>query len=398
MNIRMLLIGEIVAFVVLLGLGLWATLSLSQGGGSDALYVNIAGRQRMLSQRAAKEALLFAAAPTPEHRADLEETAQLFTTSLRALRIGGATPLGLDGGAQVELRGASDDELATLLGQVDAQWRTMSSSIDGLLEAAKARDVAMKTLLEKNPRLLENMDAAVRYLAAESTPSASMVNIAGRQRMLSQRTALQALLVDVRPTENLRADLEQSIRLFEKSHQSLRSGGPAPSRLDGSRPIRLPGTKVSRITAKLDEVEDDWRAQAGALQTIALDDTAYRAAVAGIKDANPKVLTTMNDAVLRAQVVADNKLQFLQNVQIVALALGMIVAVLGAFLAVSIGRSLDRLRRVADDISRGQVDQRLEPVGIGEVRALSQSFERMRYSLNATMDILDDNADGDLGV
>ena len=399
MNVRSLLIAQIVVFVALLGVVLWATLSLAASDGGDALYVNIAGRQRMLSQKAAKESLLFARSPSQSNRERLESTVQLFNTSHRALRLGGATPLGLSGGSQVVLTGASDDELTRLLNTVDGHWKAMSSGISGLLAAAPRRGQAFAGLIDKNGKLLENMDAAVRYLAAEPTPAPVMINIAGRQRMLSQRTALQALLIDAHPTDEGRAALAASIKLFEVSQQGLRSGGRVGVQLDGSRPVRLPGTKVPRIVDKLDEVTDLWKAQLASITAIAIEDDQYRGALAQIEAASPQVLGTMNEAVLRAQVVSEDKLRTLKNIQIATLIFGLIVALAGAFIALNIGNSLDRLRKVADNISRGKVDEVVEPMGIGEVRALSQSFERMRFSLNATMEILDrDDGDHSLGA
>ena len=389
MNIRTLLIAQIFVFVALLGVVLWATLSLANADGGDALYVNIAGRQRMLSQKAAKEALLFARTPTRENRERLEATVQLFKTSHRALRLGGETPLSLAGGNPVAIRGASDPRLIQLLDQVEKNWKTMATGIDELFVAASGRSEALSTLLEQNSKLLINMDAAVRYISAEPAVTPVTVDIAGRQRMLGQRTALQALLVDAHPTEDGRKELQANVDLFEASHKSLRLGGRVASRLDGSRPVRLKASTTVRINDKLDEVEDIWQAQRSAIDILVPEDDRYQRALSAVESTSPQVLTIMNDAVLRSQQVAEENLRLLRNVQVGALIFGLLVAVGGAFIALNIGSSLDRLRRVAEDISKGKVHEAVEPMGIGEVRALSQSFERMRFSLNATMDILE---------
>ncbi|MEO1335550.1 MAG: type IV pili methyl-accepting chemotaxis transducer N-terminal domain-containing protein, partial [Myxococcota bacterium] len=243
MSIRNILAAEIVVFVALLSVVLGATIALAGGDNSDALYVNIAGRQRMLSQRAAKEALLYSQRPTSDNRAQLETTLQLFNTSHRALRLGGQTPANLDGSNPVWVTGASDDALINLLNEVDKNWKQMSTSIDNLFATATKRNDALVVLKEKNPALLRSMDTAVRYLAAEPNSSATVVNIAGRQRMLSQRTAMLALLSDSEPSEANRTALSQSIALFERSHKGLRAGGKTGLRLDGSRPVQLTGTK-----------------------------------------------------------------------------------------------------------------------------------------------------------
>ena len=53
-----------------------------------AIALNISGRQRMLTQKMAKEAFIYAKNPTPENLKNLLETAHLFDRSLKALRYG----------------------------------------------------------------------------------------------------------------------------------------------------------------------------------------------------------------------------------------------------------------------------------------------------------------------
>ncbi|MEM7677041.1 MAG: type IV pili methyl-accepting chemotaxis transducer N-terminal domain-containing protein [Myxococcota bacterium] len=219
--------------------------------------------------------------------------------------------------------------------------------------------------------------------------SATVINIAGRQRMLSQRTAMLALLTDSDPSDANRTALTQSIALFERSHKALRSGGKTGLRLDGSRPVQLPGTKSNRAGDKLDEVEDIWRNQREALDILAGSVNDHHDVMTAIIDINPKVLSVMNTAVARSQAVAEDKLSLLQNLQMGALIAGLLVALLGGLVAVNIGRSLNTLRGQADRISQGLVQQPVEPVGIGEVLALSESFEIMRFSHNATIEILE---------
>ena len=389
MNIRHLLIGEIVVFVALLGAILGATLALAGSAGSDALYVNIAGRQRMLSQKAAKEALSYARDPSAAHRERLQGTVQLFEASHRALRHGGESPLDLDGGSPVVVQEPSDESLIQLLDTVELHWNAMNEGIDQLFRVSERRAEALALLNEKSPRLLESMDQVVRYFAADKDVGGTVINIAGRQRMLSERVALLALLLDIQPTPEGHAELDKTLALFDSSHIGLRHGGQTPLRMDGSRLVRLSGSRSGRIGEKLDEVEGLWKVRRAAIDTLSSKDGGYRTALVQIEESSPQVLFAMNDAMLRSQAVAEEKRVRLRKVQIGALALGLVVAVLGGIFAMHIGRSLVRLRTIADAISKGHVNETVEPVGMGEVRALSESFERMRFSLSATMEMLE---------
>ncbi|MEL6183004.1 MAG: type IV pili methyl-accepting chemotaxis transducer N-terminal domain-containing protein, partial [Myxococcota bacterium] len=370
MSIRVLLIGQVTLFVLLLAVVLGATLALARADGGDALYVNLAGRQRMLSQKLMVEAFALARDPTFDRRDQLESTMALFATSHRALRIGGQTPLGLDGSLPVFVSGAANQELIARLDVVEDHWKRLREGLAELVRASGRRREAITIILERNPRLLARMDQAVRYFAAsDATPN--VVNIAGRQRMLSQRTALQAILYDSQPSPILRDELRGLADLFEVSLVALRDGGMVPSRMDGSRPIAISGTEVPRILNNLEDVEDLWRSQKAALEVLIAADAGFHEALTSIERAGPKVLEAMNDAVLSAQRASEAKLENLQLVQLAALAAGLLLAALGGLLALSIGRSLRQLSLQAEAISRGELSERVAPRGIGEVRALS---------------------------
>src|SRR5436305_7017171 len=97
------IIALLTAFALLLGAGALASRVVLQQQADDGLLVNLAGRQRMLTQKMTKEsAQLVNAAHDHDDalvatlREQLQGTMRVFETTLLALKDGGPAPLNLE--------------------------------------------------------------------------------------------------------------------------------------------------------------------------------------------------------------------------------------------------------------------------------------------------------------
>jgi len=134
-----------------------------------AAALNKAGRQRMLSQRAAKAWLMIGQGITPERgTAILRASLSLFEAQLAELK--GFVP---------------NDEVRKALAQLERDWQTCKAALAATprLENAAALYEANETVQATAHRL------TLAYEKAAPDPAYRLVNIAGRQRMLSQRLA-----------------------------------------------------------------------------------------------------------------------------------------------------------------------------------------------------------------
>ena len=140
-----------------------------RGAEPDEAAVNIAGRQRMLTQRIVKAYCAVGLEVVPRRaRGQLDEALRLFESQLAAL-------------SALEL----DAQARATLAQVRDVWTVLAPS---------ARDTVRRDRVEALSRHADDLLNASHRLVlhleqAAASPAARLVNLSGRQRMLSQRMA-----------------------------------------------------------------------------------------------------------------------------------------------------------------------------------------------------------------
>lgn len=215
-----------------------------------AIRVNIAGRQRMLSQRIAKAACLMSQGVSELAAFDqMAQAYNLFIISDDALRNGNPT-LGLPKETLPEVQAA--------LANVTPEWLIFRDLLEtGIRDAAFAAQ-DMELLDATSLNVLRNMNFAVFQIAKSYGEHFDQipllrnvtVDVAGRQRMLTQRAVKEACMMRIAsdPAEQARR-LSETVRLFDISLTALQIG------YDQLGVIPAP---TSEIAAKLDEVRGLW--------------------------------------------------------------------------------------------------------------------------------------------
>ena len=230
------------------------------------VIMNISGRQRMLSQKMSKEALLVAAKINPEENKNkLKDTMKLFETSLQAL---------MEGNAAMNIPVCELPEILEQLEKVQTLYADLNVIFAKMVEGEVADIVEMQQIAKASLPLLTAADKAVQMFGEEAKkvlvkdPSlATAINIAGRQRMLSQKMAKEALLLHLKVDMDAQIQaLSKTVALFDKSLKGLKFG---------DNEMGLPPLKQDDISAQLDIVESSWLALKPAADKIASSALQY---------------------------------------------------------------------------------------------------------------------------
>jgi len=248
--------------------------------------INLAGRQRMLTQRIAKSACLAQLGiNSDENRAMISDAMDTFSETLTALR---------DGSPSVGMRAETDPDVLQELGRVAKLWSGFSATVTPASEGPLSeRD--FQTLRADNVPLLMQMHKAVAALeTAKATQSMSpelarLINVAGKQRMLTQRAVKDACFV-LEGTDPVadRSALQATVAEFESSLADLIAG-------QSERGI-LPAP-TWEIQAQLELVRTLWSEIAPGLHIIAGGQAPTVDTLKGIATKSEEVLFEMNNAV-----------------------------------------------------------------------------------------------------
>ncbi len=165
---KLMVLGVLFA-VTLIGIVVYTVVTLNAQK-SDSSVINIAGRERMLTQKFTKEVLQEMAAGKSQYAAS-DKTAKLFKISLQAIRQGGETFTDLGMTNAVTLPANTNPAIEQQLATVATEWDKLTAAV----VAMQAADTGSAQFFEQagqvtelNVTTLKNMHKAVGLLAAQA--------------------------------------------------------------------------------------------------------------------------------------------------------------------------------------------------------------------------------------
>ncbi len=249
--------------------------------------INLAGRQRMLTQRISR-AVFFAAleADRTKHLEMLKRAHSLFDRTLKGLR---------SGDTNLELEAETHQQTLEALTAVDAIWAAFDLTVKDILARGNIEDQEIESIARLNPTLLDLSNKVVTTLTHQKGQTADdlgktvALNVAARQRMLTQKMAKEValLVIGFEPDESHKA-LQGTRDIFDASHQALLNGLPS---------IQLPPPSPA-VRAKLAEADGMWDAYRSTINRVIETGIASTYDLSSISVQADVLLAKMNEAVL----------------------------------------------------------------------------------------------------
>ena len=278
-----------VAALTVIQMGFAAPVSAQSDEAIEAARrINISGRQRMLSQRISKAACFLNTGPeTTGASRQLADAVALFETSLQAL---------LQGDENIGIGPEKNQPVREALLGVEKDWEAFTAHLQPALENGNVAPQALAVIDKSGLQLLTDMNRTVNKTAhvyGDVLPDmplilALTIDLAGRQRMFTQKAAKEFCLIDkgVDVEEN-RARLAKTTQYFTFTLGALQDG--------------MPGTVMAapndQIRGQLEKVLNAWTGPKAALESAAAGNPITDAQRNVIAKDMEQVLVLMNKAV-----------------------------------------------------------------------------------------------------
>lgn len=255
-----------------------------------AVKINLSGKQRMLTQKMTKEALLISLDIDPDtNKNNLKASADLFEKTLKGLKVGDET---------LALTKTDNKGILKQLDEVSTLWKDVKTNIETIMTTGKNKE-ALENLASKNLPLLAAMNKAVGIYAqnsgADLNDLANVINLSGKQRMLTQKMTKEFLLSasDINKSDN-QEKLKSTTQLFDKTLKGL---------VSGDKELGLPETKDKAILKQLAIVKTLW----DEYQPIVESADTSKESLEKIAELNLPLLAEMNKAVKMYEEQSDKQ-------------------------------------------------------------------------------------------
>jgi len=210
--------------------------------------INLAGKQRMLTQRISKLAIECVANLIPDTCRRLEQFVALYQKTLFGFK---------NGDTELGLKPTKDSKALAQINKLIKMWKPFADAAIKVQNSNGKDTKALNYILTHNEELLKESNHLVELFDAIHQKDVnyiekaqiSLVDIAGRQRMLTQKMTKELLAIIQLHKNGYKDKLNKTIKLFDNSLKVL---------INGSKVYALPKVTNPQIKAQLLKVSKLW--------------------------------------------------------------------------------------------------------------------------------------------
>ena len=247
------------------------------------------------------------------------------------------------------------------------------------------------------------MFAITFYTTSQQKNDGLIINLAGRQRMLTQKM-IKELFAYVRLSEqklpegqtnntaNMEKSLRKTMKIFDMTLNALADSGKAPMSLDPDNTTyrECPMAKGD-VVKQLAEVRSLWTEFSRHIENILSGQDKNGKNFAFVKNNNMKLLAFMNKAVMMMQKQSEKSVSTLIFNQSICIVLGIILMIFSIFTIRKIVKQLDNASKTAIELSKGdltkkfEMDQETSEDKLDELGILAYSLNRFVEALHGNI-------------
>ncbi len=255
--------------------------------------INLAGKQRMLTQKMSKEIILIALNVEPKrNRERLKKTSTLFDKTINGF---------LKGDSTLSLSATTEKPIIAQIEKIIKHWEKFNTHVKSIIKKKSIDTASLIYVINNNIPLLKESHKLVllykqnttRILAPIEKDLRNIIDLAGKQRMLTQKMTKEKILIigGLRVKENEKL-LLSSVNLFDKTLKGL---------IRGDKDLGLPGVTNSDLKKQLLTVKSIWNE----LKPLYKKADISNQELAIIIDKNLPLLKEMNKAVNMFEKTSD---------------------------------------------------------------------------------------------
>jgi len=349
------------------------TVIMNERSKKDSLIINIAGKQRMLTQKMSKEIFYIKYSQSTDFRA-LNSAIDLFDNNLKDL-IGGNSVKGI--------YLPQNNKIETKLQEVNALWIPFKDKILQIEKDVELIKSDLQILTSRITTLLNESDKIVKVMV-KNNMSGEFIDLSGRQRMLSQR---MGLFVE----RYLRTDNEVDYLGFVKAKNLYNE---TISRFMNNKKVQ----DIPEVYETVEKTYKCWKKHEKYILNLLKIQNGINDAVSYVYAKNVKLLNTMDAAVWLYTEYSEEKNSIFIRFQYISLIIALIIIVFAYILSREIVNHIrDFVNRTkvldSDDINNLnhrsiRVDEESEHELIEASNYISKFIKKVNIAMNHSEDAI----------